>query len=107
MNRKRGERGRSHATLDLIETCIKIIEPCQPITVRGVCYKLFVAGLIDSMTTKNTQKVSRMLRDGREEGRIPWDWIVDESRRPPKVSQQCASPQRSHFTRSSAYSGYR
>jgi hypothetical protein len=68
MSRARGERGRSQATLDLIATCIKIIEACQPITVRGVAYKLFVAGLIDSMATKNTQKVSRILRDAREEG---------------------------------------
>jgi hypothetical protein len=80
MSRGRGERGRSRATLDLIDTCIKIIEPCQPITVRGVCYKLFVAGFIGSMAIKNTQKVSRILRDAREEDEIPWEWIVDESR---------------------------
>jgi hypothetical protein len=78
--RKRGQRGRAQATLDLIDTCIKIIEPCQPISVRGVCYKLFVAGLIDSMAGKNTQKISRILTDAREEGLIPWEWIVDESR---------------------------
>jgi hypothetical protein len=78
--RKRGERGRAQATLDLIDTCIKIIEPCQPISVRGVCYKLFVAGLIDSMAVKNTQKVSRILTEAREEDLIPWEWIVDESR---------------------------
>jgi len=78
--KKRGERGRSRSTIDLVDTCIKIIEPCQPITVRGVCYKLFVAGLIDSMAVKNTQKVSRILRDAREEGQIPWEWIVDDSR---------------------------
>jgi hypothetical protein len=79
-DRKRGERGRSRTTLDLIDTCIKIIEPCQPITVRGVAYKLFVAGIIDSMAVKNTQKVSRILKDAREEGLIPWEWIVDDSR---------------------------
>lgn len=79
-SRGRGQRGRSRTTLDLIATCTKIIEPCQPITVRGVCYKLFVAELIDSMAVKNTQKVSRILRDAREEGHIPWEWIVDESR---------------------------
>jgi hypothetical protein len=80
MSRGRGQRGRAKATIDLIETSIKIIEACQPITVRGVCYKLFVAGLIESMAVKNTQKVSRILRDAREEGRIPWEWIVDDSR---------------------------
>jgi hypothetical protein len=58
MNR-RGKRGRSKATLDLIATCREIIEQVQPITVRGVCYKLFVAELIDSMEIRNTQKISQ------------------------------------------------
>ena len=79
--RRRGQRGRSKATLDLIATCSEIIEQVQPITVRGVCYKLFVAGHIDSMAVKNTQKISRMLVQAREEGLIPWEWIVDDSRR--------------------------
>jgi hypothetical protein len=57
--KKRGQRGRAKATLDLIDTCIEIIEQVQPITVRGVCYRLFVAGMIDSMAVKNTQKISR------------------------------------------------
>ena len=78
--RRRGQRGRSKATLDLIATCRKIIEQVQPITVRGVCYRLFVAGHIDSMAVKNTQKISRLLTQARERGEIPWEWIVDESR---------------------------
>jgi len=78
--RKRGQRGRSKATLDLIATCSEIIEQVQPITVRGVCYRLFVAGHIDSMATKNTQKISRLLVQAREQGLIPWEWIVDDSR---------------------------
>jgi hypothetical protein len=70
----------SQATLDLIDTCIKIIEPIQPITIRGVAYKLFVANHIDSMATKNYQKVVRAVRVGREQGLLPWEWIVDENR---------------------------
>src|SRR5262249_29101059 len=73
-------RGRSEATLKLREACKQIIEKTQPITVRGVCYRLFVAELIDSMATANTQKISRLLTQAREEGVIPWEWIVDESR---------------------------
>jgi hypothetical protein len=46
-----------------------------------VCYRLFVAGHIDSMAVRNTQKISRLLVDAREEGLIPWEWIVDDSRR--------------------------
>jgi hypothetical protein len=79
--RIRGQRGRAKATLDLIATCIEIIAQVQPITVRGVCYRLFVAGLIDSMAVNNTQKISRLLVQAREAGLIPWEWIVDDSRR--------------------------
>jgi hypothetical protein len=81
MKKTRGRRGRAKVTLDLIATCSEIIEQVQPITVRGVCYRLFVAGFIDSMAVKNTQKISRLLTQAREEGLIPWEWIVDDSRR--------------------------
>jgi hypothetical protein len=76
----RGQRGRSKATIDLIATCREIIEQVQPITVRGVCYRLFVDGHIESMEVGNTQKISRLLTEAREDGSIPWEWIVDESR---------------------------
>ena len=60
--RSRGQRGRAKGTLDLIDTCKEIIEQVHPITVRGVCYRLFVAGLIDSMAreehAENLQAVS-------------------------------------------------
>jgi len=79
--RSRGQRGRAKGTLDLIDTCKEIIEQVHPITVRGVCYRLFVAGLIDSMAVKNTQKISRLLVQAREADVIPWEWIVDDSRR--------------------------
>ena len=45
-------RGRAEASLDLIEAMYEIAEECQPITGRGVGYKLFTARLIDSMSTK-------------------------------------------------------
>ena len=73
-------RGKSKATIELLEACQGLIETVQPITVRGVCYRLFVEKYIDSMAVKNTQKISRLLVQAREEGLIPWEWIVDESR---------------------------
>jgi hypothetical protein len=82
-----GYRGRSKATLELLEACKEIIEETQPITVRGVCYRLFVAKLIDSMEVKNTQKISRLLVWAREQGEIEWESIVDESRSMERVSQ--------------------
>src|SRR5215475_11135065 len=61
-------------------------EAAQPITGRGIGYKLFTAGLIPSMATSEMQKVYRLLKEAREEGIIPWDWIVDETRELEKVS---------------------
>jgi hypothetical protein len=58
----------------------------QPITGRGVGYKLFSRGLIPSMARKEMQKVYRLLKEAREEGIIPWEWIVDETRELERVS---------------------
>jgi hypothetical protein len=80
MSEPKTYRGRSAATMTLLDACKKIIAEVQPVTVRGVCYRLFVAGFIDSMATKNTQKISRLLVRAREDNSIPWEWIVDESR---------------------------
>jgi hypothetical protein len=76
---KKGRR-RAQASLDLIEAMIGITSETQPITGRGVGYKLFILRLIDSMSRKDMQRVYRLLKEAREEGTIPWDWIVDEAR---------------------------
>ena len=55
-----------------------VAEAAQPITGRGVGYKLFTAGLIPSMATSDMAKVYRLLTVAREEGTIPPEWIVDE-----------------------------
>jgi hypothetical protein len=55
-------------------------EAAQPITGRGIGYKLFTAGLIPSMARKEMQRVYRLLKEAREQGDIPWEWIVDETR---------------------------
>jgi hypothetical protein len=73
-------RGMAKKSLDLIATMSEIIEAAQPITGRGVGYKLFVRKLIDSMKTGDMQKVYRLLKEARERDMIPWEWIVDESR---------------------------
>jgi hypothetical protein len=77
---KKGGRGMARRSLDLIEAMRSIAEAAQPITGRGVGYKLFTAGLIPSMATTEMQKVYRLLRIAREQGDIPWEWIVDETR---------------------------
>jgi hypothetical protein len=67
-------------SLSLIERMAEIAQAAQPITGRGVGYKLFVAGLIPSMSKRDMQTVYRLLKEAREKGMIPWEWIVDESR---------------------------
>jgi len=79
-------RGKSHRTLELIESCLSLLEVIQPASVRAVCYQLFTRQQIASMSKNETQRVSRLLTDAREEGRIPWVWIVDETRVVERVS---------------------
>ena len=67
-------------SLDLIEAMYAAAEAAQPITGRGVGYKLFTAGLIPSMARSEMQRVYRLLKEAREHGIIPWEWIVDETR---------------------------
>jgi hypothetical protein len=76
----------SRRSLELIEAMTALIEAAQPITGRGVGYKLFVAQLIASMSTREMAKVYRLLKIARERGDIPWEWIVDETRAIERVS---------------------
>jgi hypothetical protein len=73
-------RGMAQRSLDLIEAMRAEAEAAQPITGRGVGYKLFARGLIPSMAKLEMQRVYRLLRIAREQGDIPWEWIVDENR---------------------------
>ena len=73
-------RGMAQRSLDLIEAMRDIAEGAQPITGRGVGYKLFTKGFIPSMARSEMQRVYRLLKEAREQGIIPWDWIVDETR---------------------------
>lgn len=79
-------RGKSANTVKVTAAAIKIAEEIQPCTVRALCYRLFIAGLIESMAKKNTDKVSKMLVHARESGMLPWDWIVDETREAERIS---------------------
>ena len=79
-------RGMAQKSLDLIEAMHEIAEASQPITGRGIGYKLFTRGLIPSMGRAPMQGVYRLLREARERNIIPWDWIVDETRALERVS---------------------
>jgi hypothetical protein len=71
-------RGRNKSTLALIEAMRKIAEDTHPITGRGIGYKLFAAGLMKGMGEMNV--AYRALKIAREEGTIPWEWVIDETR---------------------------
>src|ERR1035437_9552962 len=74
-------RGRSKRSLALIEAMYEIASESQPITGRGVGYKLFSLNLIPSMSRNDMQGVYRLLKEARDEGTIPGDWMVDETRK--------------------------
>lgn len=73
-------RGKSQKSLELINAATEILREIQPATVRAVCYRLFIAGLIAGMAKRHTDRVSKQLVWARENKRIPWYWIVDETR---------------------------
>ncbi len=79
-------RGMAKASLELIEAMREIAQAMQPITGRGVGYRLFVAKLIASMELGEMQRVYRLLKEARERGMIPWEWIVDETRELERVA---------------------
>jgi hypothetical protein len=79
-------RGMARASLDLIDAMFAIAQAAHPITGRGVGYKLFTRGLIASVARSEMQRVYRLLKEARERGIIPWDWIVDETRAIERVS---------------------
>jgi hypothetical protein len=78
---KKGQgRGMAKRSLDLIDAMYVEAEKAKPITGRGIGYKLFSRGLIPSMEKSEMQRVYRLLKEAREAGFIPWEWIVDETR---------------------------
>jgi hypothetical protein len=73
-------RGMAQKSLDLIEAMYAAAEAAQPITGRGIGYKLFTQGLIPSMGRADMQRVYRLLKEARERDDLPWSFIVDETR---------------------------
>ena len=80
-------RGKSKASLALVDTAVEILSEIQPATVRAVCYRLFTAGLIPDMRKRSTNKVGVQLVWAREQGMLPWGWIVDETREAERAQQ--------------------
>jgi hypothetical protein len=79
-------RGMAQRSIDLIQAMYAAAREAQPITGRGIGYKLFVAHLIASMDRADMRVVYRLLKEARERGIIPWSWIVDETRELERVA---------------------
>lgn len=79
-------RGKAQKNIEPIDASYEILEEIHPASVRAVCYRLFVAKLIPTMEKTNINRVSTQLVYAREEGIIPWEWIVDEGRRIERVN---------------------
>ena len=73
-------RGMAQSSLDLVKAMYAIAKASQPITGRGIGYKLFTKRLIPSMERNDMRVVYRLLLKAREQDLIPWEWIVDETR---------------------------
>lgn len=78
-------RGKSSGSLALIDAARAILQEIHPASIRAVCYRLFVLKLIPSMARASTSRVSRQLTYAREQGLLPWEWVVDETREPERV----------------------
>src|SRR5690242_12852082 len=79
-------RGKSARTLALVEAAIEVLRDIQPASVRAVCYRLFTMGVIESMAKAETNRVSTQLTWAREQGLLPWGWIVDETREAERIN---------------------
>jgi hypothetical protein len=72
-------RGKGKEMLALISAIKEILEGIQPASVRAVCYRLFVRQLIKCMSKADVDRVGKQLVYAREEGIVPWEWVVDET----------------------------
>lgn len=79
-------RGKSEKSMELIRAARDVLEEIEPASVRGVCYKLFTLGFIPSMEKSHVKRVGEQIKWAREDGIIPWEWVVDETREVEAVS---------------------
>lgn len=77
---KRGRRSRAEIA-DIKSAIYDAIKPQKPMTVRQVFYQLVVRGIVDKTENEYQRTVIRLLTEMRLAGELPFDWIIDESRR--------------------------
>jgi hypothetical protein len=72
-------QGEWQETTQLIRAALLILRQQQPMTVRQLFYQMVVRELIKNIAA-DYRRVSRMMTIARNDGRCPWEWIVDRSR---------------------------
>jgi hypothetical protein len=63
------------------DAIIEVIEDDPPMTVRQVFYQLVARGVIEKTEEQYQGTVIRLMSEMRLDGSLPYDWVVDESRR--------------------------
>lgn len=63
----------------LIDTAVEILKEMKPISLRGLHYQFVVREVYENVRN-NYQRLSRATTKAREQGVIPWSWIVDSLR---------------------------
>jgi hypothetical protein len=73
---------RSRDEIEVIrQAIIDVIKDEPPMTVRQVFYQLVARGVIEKTEMQYQRTVIRLMAEMRMENRLPFDWVVDESRR--------------------------
>lgn len=67
------------STTKLIEAAKNILKVEFPMTIRQLFYRLVSAAVIDNCLA-DYQGVSKAMTKARDDGRVPYEWIVDRSR---------------------------
>ena len=73
---------RTRAAIDGIKQAIlDVISDDPPVTVRQVFYQLVARGVIEKTEAQYQQTVIRLMTDMRIADELPFEWVIDESRR--------------------------
>ncbi len=73
-------RGKAAATVELGQAAYDILDASpHAMTLRQLYYAMVSAGSIPK-TEASYGKLKRVMRDLREDGTVPWDWLVDHTR---------------------------
>jgi hypothetical protein len=72
-------QGEWQETTHLIQAALAILKEQQPMTIRQLFYALVVRELLQN-AQEDYKRVSRIMTKSRNDGRCPWEWIVDRSR---------------------------